>query len=77
MKTQAEDRLGMGFEGFCVCPKCGGKIPHTAGIPCREEKCPKCGTKMVREGSYHHQLIEEKKKKKEGNGIETLPLLCL
>ena len=77
MKTQAEDRLGMGFEGFCVCPKCGGKIPHTAGIPCREEKCPKCGTKMIREGSYHHQLIEEKKKKKGGNGIETLPLLCL
>jgi len=77
MKTQAEDRLGMGFEGFCVCPKCGGKIPHTAGIPCQEEKCPKCGTKMVREGSYHHQLIEEKKKKKGGNGIETLPLLCL
>ncbi len=39
----------------------GEKIPHKAGIPCREEKCPKCGTKMVREGSYHHKLINNKK----------------
>jgi len=74
---QAEHKQGLGHGGSCVCPKCGGKIPHRAGIPCREEKCPKCGTKMVREDSYHHQLIEEKKKKKGGNGIETLPLLCL
>jgi len=54
----------MGSEGFCVCPKCGVKILHRVGIPCREEKCPNCGAKMVREGSYHHQLIEEKKKKR-------------
>jgi DNA-directed RNA polymerase subunit RPC12/RpoP len=57
-------KQGMGSEGFCVCPKCGVKILHRAGIPCREAKCPNCGAKMVREGSYHHQLIEEKKKKR-------------
>jgi len=59
-----ERKQCMGSEGFCVCPKCGVKILHSAGTPCRDEKCPNCGAKMVREGSYHHQLIEEKKKKK-------------
>lgn len=59
---QAERKQGMGPEGFCVCPKCEVKIPHRAGMPCRDEKCPNCGAKMVREGSYHHLLIEEKKK---------------
>jgi hypothetical protein len=60
---QAERKQGMGPEGFCVCPKCGVKILHRVGIPCREEKCPNCEVKMVREGSYHHLLIEEKKKR--------------
>jgi predicted amidophosphoribosyltransferase len=55
-------RQGMGAGGNCICPKCGAKQPHRAGIPCREERCPKCGTRMVREGSYHHELIQEKKK---------------
>ncbi len=67
MTTQAEDRLAMGSEGFCVCPKCGVKTLHRVSIPCRDEKCPNCGAKMVREGSDHHQLIEEKKKKKGGD----------
>ena len=58
-----ERRQGMGPEGFCVCPKCGLKTLHRSGIPCRGEKCPNCGVKMVREGSYHHLLIEEKKKR--------------
>jgi predicted RNA-binding Zn-ribbon protein involved in translation (DUF1610 family) len=63
VKTQAENRLGMGSEGFCVCPKCGAKILYRVGMPCRDEKCPNCGAKMVREGSYHHRLIVEKKQK--------------
>ncbi len=35
--------------GYCVCPKCGERIPHRAGRPCYEISCPKCGTKMVKE----------------------------
>ncbi|HHM23490.1 MAG TPA: ferredoxin [Bacteroidetes bacterium] len=57
---------GMGPGGFCVCPKCGERIPHTPGRPCQEERCPKCGAKMLREGSYHHRLWLEKQKKKQG-----------
>jgi hypothetical protein len=38
-----------GPDGFCVCPKCGHKAKHIAGQPCFEQKCPKCGTQMVRE----------------------------
>lgn len=56
---------GLGPGGDCVCPKCGEKIPHRQGVPCQEERCPRCGTKMLREGSKHHQLWEEKRKAKE------------
>ncbi|OQX86334.1 MAG: ferredoxin [Candidatus Latescibacteria bacterium 4484_7] len=57
-------RGGMGSGGNCICPRCGYKQPHRPGVPCREEKCPKCGAKMLREGGYHHNLVEEKKRKK-------------
>ncbi len=53
----------LGTGGNCVCPKCGKKVAHQAGKPCQEERCPDCGSKMLREGSAHHQLFEEKKKK--------------
>jgi hypothetical protein len=35
--------------GNCVCPNCGKKITHKAGVPCYEEKCPDCGTQMIRD----------------------------
>ena len=38
-----------GPSGFCICPSCGNKINHVAGIPCYQQKCPKCGTTMIRE----------------------------
>jgi predicted amidophosphoribosyltransferase len=46
-----------GANGFCLCPKCGEKFPHEAGVPCMEERCPKCGAALVREGSPHHLEI--------------------
>jgi len=34
--------------GYCVCPSCGYKEPHTRGTPCMNKTCPKCGAKMTR-----------------------------
>ncbi len=45
---------GMGSAGNCVCLGCGTTKAHSSGVPCREERCPKCGKAMVREGSEHH-----------------------
>jgi len=42
-------RFGLGPGGFCVCPACGTKIPHQRGIPCYQQKCPKCGQRMIRQ----------------------------
>jgi uncharacterized protein len=49
--------------GFCICLHCNTKIAHQPGVPCRESTCPKCGQKMIRENSYHHQLYLKKKEK--------------
>lgn len=38
-----------GPDGYCVCPNCNHKVKHVAGKPCFEQKCPKCGTQMIRE----------------------------
>jgi hypothetical protein len=56
---------GMGSGGFCVCPKCDYRAPHRRGIPCQDERCPTCGAKLLREGSYHHELLIEKRKNRE------------
>ncbi len=42
------NRPGAGSGGNCICPSCGAKVPHQAGVPCFSVNCPKCGTKMVR-----------------------------
>lgn len=34
--------------GFCICPSCKHKTPHTVGVPCARKKCPKCGSLMTR-----------------------------
>ena len=39
---------GLGPGGECVCPACGTNVPHQAGVPCYNMKCPKCGIAMVR-----------------------------
>ncbi len=43
------NRAGAGPAGYCVCPKCGERAPHTVGTPCYKIECPKCGAKMARE----------------------------
>jgi hypothetical protein len=34
--------------GDCICPNCGERVSHQTGIPCFEQKCPKCGAIMTR-----------------------------
>jgi transcription initiation factor IIE alpha subunit len=51
----------MGPGGGCICPKCETRVPHREAVRCQDEPCPKCGAKMLREGSRHHQLwLKEK-----------------
>lgn len=45
--------------GFCICAKCGTKMPHQQGVKCTTLKCPKCGHTMVRE-----ELLNDKLSKK-------------
>ena len=47
-------RMGGGFAagpgGTCICtnPECQTELPHQAGVPCYQMKCPKCGSPMIR-----------------------------
>jgi hypothetical protein len=34
--------------GDCICPNCGYRKTHQVGVPCMNEACPKCGTRMTR-----------------------------
>jgi len=36
--------------GTCVCTnqECRHEVPHQAGVPCFQRKCPRCGSPMVR-----------------------------
>lgn len=45
-----------GTGGFCICTKCGEKVPHQQGIKCTTLKCPECGHTMIRE-----EMIQDKK----------------
>ena len=56
---------GLGIGGFCVCPKCGHRVPHKQGVPCLDERCSTCGVAMVREGSPHHLEIENRRAPRE------------
>jgi hypothetical protein len=39
---------GSGPGGSCLCPNCNLSVPHIAGAPCNQAKCPKCGAVMVK-----------------------------
>ncbi len=51
---------GMGPIGNCVCVKCGYSTSKKPGIPCMDEKCPECGTVLLREGSPHYIIAKKK-----------------
>jgi predicted RNA-binding Zn-ribbon protein involved in translation (DUF1610 family) len=60
---KSKQRAGEGAKGQCVCMSCGTRIAHRRGVPCLDERCPKCGKAMLREGSRHHQAALEKREK--------------
>jgi uncharacterized paraquat-inducible protein A len=50
-RGKGQGRMGgyaRGPSGDCVCPSCGHRISHKRGVPCYEQACPRCGTKMTR-----------------------------
>jgi len=61
MPLKEPNRLGAG--GNCICPKCNKIIAHPRGVPCQELTCADCGAKLMREGSYHHQLLKQRQEK--------------
>ena len=62
-----ERRHDMGEGGYCICRKCGERTIHQRGVPCQEERCPECGARMLREGSYHELLKRKQAGKNEQN----------
>lgn len=57
---QGRNRGGaFGTGGFCVCAKCGAKVPHEQGVKCTNLQCPECGHTMVRE-----ELLKQKRSDK-------------
>jgi cation diffusion facilitator family transporter len=47
-RGEIEQARGEGPGGYCVCPKCGYKVPHERGVPCSTLQCPKCKINLVR-----------------------------
>ncbi len=48
-KADLKETVGRGPGGYCVCPKCGYKIPHQRGVPCSSLLCPNCKVNLERE----------------------------
>ena len=44
--------------GQCICSKCGYKTKHVdRGVPCAQNKCPKCGSTMNGEPCHGNNRI--------------------
>ncbi len=48
-RGEVEEARGGGPGGYCICQKCGYKIPHERSVPCSTLECPKCKINLVRE----------------------------
>ena len=48
-----------GTGGYCICAKCGEKIPHQRGVKCTTLKCPECGHTMIREELLKNKPIKK------------------
>lgn len=60
-QQQSQQQQAMGPSGRCICPKCEEIVSHQRGVPCQNQACPVCGSKMLRENGFHHQLLQQKK----------------
>ncbi len=47
-KSEIKEATGKGPDGYCVCEKCGYKMPHQRGTPCSTLKCPTCNINLKR-----------------------------
>jgi len=47
-RGRMQSGFGLGLGGECVCPSCGAVTAHQRGVPCYNQKCPKCSTIMTR-----------------------------
>jgi len=47
-KDKIKEATGKGPDGYCICEKCGYKIPHQRGVPCSSLKCPNCDVNLKR-----------------------------
>ena len=39
----------IGYDGYCVCPKCGRRMPRESNVPCASKFCLECEVMMYRE----------------------------
>ncbi|MGB9772350.1 MAG: cation diffusion facilitator family transporter [Candidatus Kapaibacteriota bacterium] len=47
-KGEVKEAIGRGPGGYCVCSKCGYRIPHQRGMPCSTLQCPNCKVNLER-----------------------------
>jgi Pyruvate/2-oxoacid:ferredoxin oxidoreductase delta subunit len=61
---------GLGPAGYCFCPQCGIKVSHQRGVPCNQERCPKCNGRLIRQNINQSPSIEITNSSQPGNSQE-------